>query len=76
MKNGNENMSENQQTAKTETHDADFQPSFQMAIYNEMSDSTSQSVDVIQMIEQQFSDLNRIATKRNFLLKEISNYMK
>jgi hypothetical protein len=70
------NLNDNQQTQKTQTTEVDFKPSFQMEVYNEMSDSTAQSVDVIQMIEQQFLDLNHMATKRNFLLKEISSYMK
>jgi hypothetical protein len=75
MKNVNENQNiENNQNIKF-----DFQPSFEMNIYNEMLETPSksvQSVDVIKMIEQQFSDLNLSATKRNFLLKEISNYLK
>jgi hypothetical protein len=53
-----------------------FEPSFQVSVYNEMLDQTSQSLDVIQMIEQQFAQLYHLNVKRSFLLKEISQYLK
>lgn len=53
-----------------------FEHSFQVSVYNEMLDQTSQSLDVIQMIEQQFAQLNHLNVKRSFLLKEISQYLK
>ena len=69
-------MKSNQNIENNPNIKFDFQPTFEMNVYNEMSETSSQSVDVIKMIEQQFLDLNRLATKRNFLLKEISNSLK
>lgn len=71
MKNVNE---QNQIT--NQNHEEIFEPSFQVSVYNEMLDQTAQNLDVIQMIEQQFVQLNHLNVKRSFLLKEISQYLK
>lgn len=73
MKNLNDKQIENQINEATT---ADFQPSFQMSVYNEMLDQTAQNIDVLKMIQDQFAELNQSATKRNLLLKEISQYLK
>ena len=70
------NFNENQNIENNQNHGSDFQPSFQVSVYNEMSDQTSQQIDVIQMIQNQFQELNRLSQKRIFLLKEISHYLK
>ncbi len=71
MKNVNE---QNQIT--NQNHKEIFESSFQVSVYNEMLDQTSQNLDVIQMIEHQFAQLNHLSAKRSFLLKEISQYLK
>ena len=72
MKNLNEMKNKN----LNQISSVDFQPSFHMPVYNEMSDQTSQTMDVVQMIQNQFEQLNKISIKRQFLLKEISQYLK
>ncbi len=69
-------INENQKININQNHETDLSPSFQISIYNEMSDQTSQQVDVIQMIQKQFAELNQLSAKRIFLLKDISNYLK
>ena len=62
------NVNEQNQSAKQNREDV-FEPSFQVSVYNEMLDQTSQKLDVIQMIEQQFAQLNHLNLNRSFLLK-------
>lgn len=50
--------------------------SFDMAVYREMADQTSESVDVFKMIQSQFEQIHQANAKRSFLLKEISQYFK
>jgi hypothetical protein len=58
------------------SYETDLEPSFEVSVYNEMLDQTSQQINVVQMIENQFKLLNKAAAKKNFLLGEISNYLK
>lgn len=51
-------------------------PSLQMKIYNEMSDRPAQTIDVLQMIQNQFAEIQRLQIKKNYLLKEVSQYFK
>ncbi len=51
-------------------------PSLQMKIYNEMSDQPAQTVDVLQTIQNQFAEIQRLQIKKNYLLKEVSQYFK
>lgn len=76
MKNLNEKLSLEQKNEKAQSFESLFQPSFQVSVYREMSEPTSQSIDVIQMIQHQFLELNKISVKKSFLLKEISQYLK
>ena len=54
----------------------DHIPALQMKIYNEMSDQPAQSVDVLQTIQNQFAEIQRLQIKKNYLLKEVSQYFK
>ncbi len=70
------NLIQNQENKNNRNQQTAVSPSLQISVYNEMSDQTSQQVDVIQMIQKQFSELNQLSAKRIFLLKDISNYLK
>ena len=72
MKNVNELKKKELDTVTTEN----FQPSFYTPVYHEMLDQTSQTMDVVEMIQHQFQALHKISVKRQFLLKEISQYLK
>ncbi len=76
MKNLNGHPTLEQNTENIQSQESGFNPSFQMSVYNEMSNQTAQKVDVLQMIQDQFSELNHLAQKRIFLLKEITHYLK
>lgn len=70
------NLIQNQENKNNRNQQTAVSPSLQISVYNEMSDQTSQQVDVIQMIQKQFAELNQLSAKRIFLLKDISNYLK
>ena len=71
MKNLNEvqNTVEKIQTNETHLNHLD------MRVYNEMNDVTSSDVNVLELIQKQFSQINDLNHRRQFLLKEISQYI-
>lgn len=75
MKNVNE--TQNKTTAQTDMYNVSERAlSLEMTVYNEMSDQTAQSVDVVKMIEVQFEQIKYMNTKKSYLLKEIAQYFK
>lgn len=46
-----------------------------MPIYNELNDQPQGSVNVLELIHNQFNHINEMNKRRSFLLKEISEYL-
>ena len=46
-----------------------------MRVYNEMNDVTSSEVNVLEQIQKQFSQINDLNHRRQFILKEVSQYI-
>ena len=46
-----------------------------MRVYNEMNDVTSSEVNVLELIQKQFAQINDLNHRRQFLLKEVSTYI-
>ncbi len=46
-----------------------------MRVYNEMNDVTSSDVNVLELIQKQFAQINDLNHRRQFLLKEVSTYI-
>ena len=71
MKNLNEvqNSENTQLTNETRLNHLD------MRVYNEMNDVTSSDVNVLELIQKQFAQINDLNHRRQFLLKEVSSYI-
>ena len=50
--------------------------SFDMSVYNELSDHPMHSLDVLSMLNKQIQLAHEMSARRTFLLKEISPYFK
>lgn len=50
--------------------------SFDMSVYNELSDQPTQSMDVLEMLRKQMGLAQEISARRSYLLKEVSGYFK
>ena len=46
-----------------------------MRVYNEMNDITSSDVNVLELVQKQFAQINDLNHRRQFLLKEVSTYI-
>jgi len=46
-----------------------------MSVYNELHDNHQTQINVLELIHQQFDQINEFNKKRSFLLKEISQYI-
>lgn len=46
-----------------------------MRVYNEMNDVASSDVNVLELIQKQFSQINDLNHRRQFLLREVSTYI-
>lgn len=44
-------------------------------IYNELHDQTQSSVNVLEMIQNQFNQIYEMNQRRSFILKEVSQYL-
>ncbi|MFN3454491.1 MAG: hypothetical protein ACK41T_05970 [Pseudobdellovibrio sp.] len=49
--------------------------SLNMKVYNELYDQTQSEVNVIDMINQQFAQINEMQKRRSLILKDIANYI-
>lgn len=50
-------------------------PDVNMQVYNELNDQVRTDVNVLEMIQQQFMQIQELNKKRSFLLKEISHFI-
>ena len=51
-------------------------PQIEMKVYNELAENPSQSMDVVDIIQKQFAEIQRLQIKKSYLLKEVSQYLK
>jgi hypothetical protein len=46
-----------------------------MSVYNELNDQTQSSVNVLELINNQFKQITEMNKRRSFILKEVSGYL-
>ena len=46
-----------------------------MPVYNELNDQTQSSVNVLELINNQFKQITEMNKRRSFILKEVSGYL-
>ncbi len=69
------NLNEVQNTENTQLTNETYLNHLDMRVYNEMNDVTSSDVNVLELIQKQFSQINDLNHRRQFLLKEVSQYI-
>ncbi len=72
MKNLNE--TQNQLVENSSTNEIHLNH-LDMRVYNEMNDVASSDVNVLELIQKQFSQINDLNHRRQFLLREVSTYI-
>ncbi len=79
MKNLNEVQNTKNNKSENETHlnhlAANLTTHLNLRVYNEMNDVTSSDVNVLELIQKQFAQINDLNHRRRFLLKEVSSYI-
>lgn len=77
MKNLNQNTEQvdSSLTSNDETNENSIYPDLNMQVYNELHDQTNSSVNVLQMIQEQFKQINEMNKRRSLLLKEVAQYI-
>ena len=75
MKNLNEVQNSENTKLTNETHLNHLAAHLNLRVYNEMNDVTSSEVNVLELIQKQFAQINDLNHRRQFLLKEVSSYI-
>lgn len=68
------NLNQTQET-KIQITEPTVLPDLNMNVYNELNDQTQSSVNVLEMINQQFKQIHEMGKRRTLLLKEVSGYL-
>lgn len=63
------------QESKIQITEPTVLPDLNMSVYNELHDQTQSSVNVLEMINQQFKQIHEMGKRRSLLLKEVSGYL-
>lgn len=71
MKNLNEVQNKVENKLENETH----LNHLDMRVYNDMNDTASSNVNVLELIQKQFEQIKDLNQRRQFLLKEVSSYI-
>lgn len=69
------NLNEVQNTVVNKLENETHLNHLDMRVYNEMNDVTSSDVNVLELIQKQFAQINDLNHRRQFLLKEVSQYI-
>ncbi len=75
MKNLDEVQNKVVNKLENETHLNHLADHLNLRVYNEMNDVTSSDVNVLELIQKQFAQINDLNHRRQFLLKEVSSYI-
>lgn len=51
-------------------------PTLEISVYHELSDNPTQNMDVLQMIQMQFSQIHNLHLSKKFVAKEIQTLLK
>lgn len=69
------NLNQSNQQDKVQSTEVSVFSDLNMSIYNELGDQTQSSVNVLEMINQQFKQIHEMNKRRSLILKEISQYL-
>lgn len=69
------NLNQSNQQDKVQLTEVSVFSDLNMSIYNELGDQTQSSVNVLEMINQQFKQIHEMNKRRSLILKEISQYL-
>lgn len=53
-----------------------LEPTLEISVYRELSDVPTQNMDVLHMIQMQFSQIHRLHLSKKFVAKEIQSLLK
>lgn len=69
------NLKNNSEQSTQVIHSSIELSNLNMQVYNELHDQHQSEINVLELIQQQFEQIQDLNKKRSFLLKEVSQYI-